>query len=116
MFMEPESYVALDGRHMRPILGALIGVARDGRSPGDIRSQLQVYVRFLDICHDIRQQVIAPLPIHDSVAYPNFPEDSERRWVLADIQQAIFQFTKEGNAIIPCCDTCPGIPEPTEPA
>lgn len=32
-FMEPESYVALDGRHMRPILGALIGVARDGLSP-----------------------------------------------------------------------------------
>ena len=24
MFMEPESYVALDGRHRRPILGALI--------------------------------------------------------------------------------------------
>ena len=101
MFMDPENYVALDGWHMGPMLGALIGVARSDSK----RSQVQAYTKFLDVCRDIQRQAIAPVPCHP-VAYPNFPKDHKGRWLLSDIQQAIFQFIKEGNSIVPCCDAC----------
>ena len=95
MFMDPENHVALDRKNMAPNLRKLIGSFRDAKS------QARSYVKLLDACRWIQRELKAnriPPPQHG----PNFPKDSKGHWLLADIQQGIFQYTQEGNCIVSC--------------
>lgn len=101
MFMNPESYVALDKTHMRKRLKCLHQSIRRIRD-GDRNSMLKGYLKFLDICRHLQNKVYElEIPPHDpGPDYPNYPRNHDGRWLLADIQQAIFQFCKEGNRIV----------------
>ena len=104
MFMAPDTYVALDRKHMRRGLRQLIGRISDGRGKYELNSQVRGYLKFLGVCRNLQDELKTPPPVH-SQNYPNFPKDPSGRWLLAEIQQAVFQFTKEGNSIVPCNTT-----------
>ena len=60
------------------------------------------YSSFLGTCQYLQDRLYAlgtPPPDHGG-SYPNFPSALNGRWLLADIQQAIFQFTKEDHFIV----------------
>ena len=96
MFMNPARYVALDS-NIRKGLEPLLLSIRDGRGQYDRNSQVRGYRKFLKICRSLQEQVKDPPPRPT----PEWPKDPDGRWLLADIQQAIFQFTQEDNAIVP---------------
>ncbi len=95
MFMNPWKYVALDS-HIREGLQPYfsnIGIGQYS-APGI------AYPAFLAICRDLQCKVNTPVP-DPGPAYPNYPPNPNGPWLLADIQQAIFEFARDGNCIVP---------------
>ena len=90
MFMDPWKYVALD-RHIRRGLNRCLPSICDGRGKPERNSQARGYLKFLEVCRYLQDNVTAPAPL----------PDCNGRWRLADIQQAVFQFTKDKNCIVP---------------
>lgn len=83
LFMNPDHHVALD-RWIRRGLNKVLPPIRDGDRP----SMLRGYVTFLDVCRQIQRDVkeTGPGPLGD--------------WRLADIQQAVFQFSQEHGVMV----------------
>ena len=88
MFMLPDRYVALDDR-MRKRLQPLVG-----------SSTVTAYLEFRKLCCVIQRQGVGLPPDHSR--YPSFPKDPQGQWLLADIQQSVFQCIREGTSITPC--------------
>jgi len=84
MFMKPSEYGALDGARMRPALNQVLPPIRDG----DRNSMVRGYVEFLNFCRRLRSTIeeLSPRQLD--------------KWLLADIQSAVFQFTFEGGVIL----------------
>ena len=89
MFMNPDEYVALDS-HIRNALNNFEEI-RKFRYENE-NSAVRGYLKFLEICRYLQSQVKAD---------PPFPGPGGR-WRLADIQQAIFQFSKEHGTFRDC--------------
>ena len=100
MFMLPDRYVALDDRmrkRLRPFIRA---------------SPVAAYLTFLRLCRFLQRQVTDAPPDHSR--YPNFPKGPPPgRWLLAEIEQSIFQCTRE-NTITPCFHPEPALRWPME--
>ncbi len=98
MFMDPDNFVAQDNQHMREGLKPYYEAKHIPQSGG------KRYAGLLRLCRGL-QDTIAGLkipPPAPSYEYPNIPRGADGKWLLADIQQAMFQFTKKGGSIKDC--------------
>ena len=85
MFMDPRRYVALDSNILKCMEAILHGSSQES------------YLQFIDICRTLQKQVYAldvPAPVHGA-EFPNIPKEPDGKWLLADIQQAVFEFARE---------------------
>ena len=82
--MNPSEYVALDQR-IRTGLKQVLPAIRDA----DRTSMVRGYLEFLNICRELQENVKETGP------------GPQGEWRLADIQQAVFQFSIERGVIVP---------------
>ncbi len=80
----PQNYVALDQKLRKAISKDVLPAIYDG----NVGSMVQGYLKFLNICRNIGQQVHTPGPRPGKV------------WFLADIEMALFQFVWEHNSLL----------------
>ena len=85
-FMRPADYGILDSWIRRALTHVMPPI-----TDGNTRSVVKGYVRYLDFCRQVQQNISGRPPYADAYG----------RWRIAEIGQGLFEFARSGGVLLP---------------